>query len=119
MIGDAVLDRPLHAAAVNDFPVAQLVDTGGIEDLEILERIAIDHNDVRKIAGSHATEVCVATEDVGVVAGGVLNDLDRLEASFLLKLQLTNESEAIHLIDEPSVITDADHAALALEVAQC
>src|SRR5665811_551686 len=118
VVRDAILDGPLHAARAYDLPVTHVVDARGVEHLQILERIVVHHDQVGEEPSAHASKVGLSPQNARVVAGGVLNDLQRLKARLLLELEFSNEAETVHLINETRIVTHADQSALALEVAQ-
>ena len=93
----------MHGLAVLD-----LIDAGRIEDFQILERIAVHDDQVCLEAGAHASDLGLLAEDARVVERCMLHDLDRAEARFLMELELANEAEPVHLIDEPRVVPRAD-----------
>src|SRR5437764_234607 len=117
MIWNAILDGPLDSAAAHGLPISDLIDPGGIEHLEILEWIAVDDDEIGAEARPDASELGLLAEDARVVEGRVLNDLDGVEAGFLMQLELTQEAEAVHLVDEPRVLARAHDAAFPLELA--
>jgi hypothetical protein len=53
VVGDAILDGPLHAAGVYLFAVADFFGAGGVAHFQILQRVAVDHDQVRREAGAY------------------------------------------------------------------
>src|ERR1022692_1051241 len=118
VIGDAILDGPLHAAGVHLLAVADLFNAARVEHLQVLQRIAVDHNQVGGEPGAHAPQFLLLPEDFGVIAGVLLDDLDGVEPRLLGEFPAANQAEAVHLIDEAGIVAHADQAAAAVELAQ-
>src|SRR2546425_4770255 len=111
VIGDTVLDRPLDSAGVDGLAVSDFVDAGRIKHLQILERIAVHDDEVGCKPRADAAQLLFLAKYPRVVPSRVLNDLERIKPRFLMKLQSSNQTEAVHLIDKPSVFTCADRSA--------
>ena len=52
--GDAVFDGPFYSARLIHFAVADFFDAGWVEDFEVLERVAVDDDEVGFVADSDA-----------------------------------------------------------------
>src|ERR1039458_1756946 len=117
MVRDAVFNGPFHAAGVHGLAVADLIHAGRIEHFEILQRVSIYDDQIGGPTGSHAAQMIFLAEDFGVVAGGLLDDLERMEAGLLVQLEVAEEAEAIHLVYETGIVAHADQAAQPLELA--
>src|ERR1041385_4867009 len=104
VVGNAVLDGPLDAAGAHGLAVLDVVDTRGVQHLQVLEWVAVHDDEIRLEPLPHATELGLLAEDARVVEGRVLDDLDRVEARLLVQLELAQEAESVHLINEPGVV---------------
>src|ERR1017187_5037736 len=98
--------------------ILKIVKSSGIEHLQVLQRIAVHHQQIGQVTCPHATNVRFLTENFRVVGGGVLNNDERLESGFLVQFQLANQTETVHLINEAGIIAAADQAAALLEFQQ-
>ena len=56
-------------------------------------------------------------EQPGAVPGRVLDHFERMEAGFLVQLQLARDAEAVHRIDVAGVVAGRDQSALVRELA--
>src|SRR5512135_2463588 len=117
VIGDAVLDGPLHPAGVDGLAVLHHVHPGRVEHLEVLERVAVHDDQVGRVAGPDPPEPLFLPEDPGVVERRLLDHRDRVKPGLLVQLQLADQAESVHLVDEPRVVPHADQAAAPAEVA--
>ena len=52
------------------------------------------------------------------VGGGVLEDPERMEPGFLVKLEVAEISQSVDLVDEPGIVAHTNGAATALEFSQ-
>ena len=116
---DAVLYRPFDAAGLVHFSVAKLFNTGRIQNLEILKRIAIDDDQIGFVPNANTTDLVFLTKNLGIVTRHMLNDLERVKTRFLVKLELADQAKAIHLINKSCIFPCADQAAATLEFEQC
>ena len=71
MIDIPILDRPLHAAAPDELSVLDIKHAGGIEVLQVLERVLVDEDQVGQESPADAAQLILHSQDLGVVAGGV------------------------------------------------
>src|SRR5580698_9616308 len=102
---------------MNGLAIADFVDPGGVEHLEILERIAVDDDQVGVPTRAYAAKVVLLSQDSGVVTGGLLNDFERMESRLLVQFHAADQPEAVHLVDESGIVTHADQAAETVELA--
>src|SRR4051794_27459681 len=132
VIRDAVLDRPLDAAAVRRLhlvvraerrivrrraPVEQHhVGAVRIQQLEVLERVAVDYQQVGDEAFADLADAVFHPEQLRAVPGRVLDDLERVEPRLLVQLQLARDAEAVHRIDVAGIVSGGDEPALAREL---
>src|ERR1035437_4213103 len=118
VVRNAVLDYPLGAERADFLAVADGACAARVQHLDVLERVAVHDDEVGGPADPHVAELVFLAEYLRVVAGAVLDDLERIEAGFLVEFHLADEAEAVHLVDETRVVAAADGAALAFEVAE-
>ena len=83
MVNIAVFDGVFDAAALDKLAVFEVLGTGGVEVFEVFEGVFIDENQVGEVAFFDAAELVFHAEDFGVGFGGVLDDVDGVEAGFL------------------------------------
>ena len=83
MVDVAIFDGPFDAAALDEFAVFEVLGAGGVEVFEVFEGIFIDEDQIGEVAFFDAAELVFHAEDFGVVFGGVLDDIDGVEAGFL------------------------------------
>ena len=81
----------------------------GIEHLEILQRIPIDHQQVGDELGAHAPQAILLPENPGTIAGGLLDHLDGMKSRLLVQGQPVQQSEAGHLVSESCILAKPDH----------
>ena len=133
MIRDAVLDRPLDAAAVGVLglvaPAGRRVvgrrlaveqhDIGAVrvQQLEVLERVAVDDEEIGDEAFAHFAEPIFHADQLRAVPRRVLDHLERLESGFLVQLEFPRDAEAVHRVDVPGIVSSRNQAALSPELA--
>ena len=87
-----------------------------VEHFDVFEWIAIDDDEIGEPARTNASELVFLPQDARVVAGAVLDDLERIEPCLLVQFHLADEAVAVHLVDKSRIVATADRAAHALEV---
>ena len=102
--------------------VVQPERAGAVEDLEVLERVLLDHDQVGEESGADDAELdrraLGLVQRLGAVQGRGPHDLERVEAGLLQQLELLDVAEAVELVDEPGVRSRGDSAARVLEVVE-
>ena len=85
--------------------IVELHRTGGVEHLEILERVLIDEHHVGEQAGTDDAEVNGLAfrfvQRQRAVQRRRAHDLERMESCFLQHFQLEDVAEPVGLVDEP------------------
>src|SRR5262245_35701545 len=133
VIRDAILDRPLDAAAVCVLGLVAPADRRVIgrrlaveqhdisavraQQLQVLERVAVDDEEIGDEAFAYLAEPIFHADQLGAVPGRVLNHFERLESGFLVQLELPRDAEAVHRVDVPGIVSGRDQAALPPELA--
>ena len=91
------------------------------EQLELLERIAVDHDQVGEGAGLDDAELALVAQDLGADGGGLADDLDRLqhlgaehELAALLDLELAQKVAAVADL-HAGLLADLERAQRAVE----
>ena len=64
---------------LDHLPVTDLVDAGRVKHFEILERVAVDDDQIGFEADAHAAELAFLAQNFRVVSGRMLDDLERRE----------------------------------------
>ncbi len=111
VVGDPVLDGPFNFSGLWD------AFGFGVEDAEIGQGIAIDDEEVGEVAGAEVAEVRFLAEHFGIVGGDLLDDLEGVEAGFLMEFEGADEAEPIEVIDEACVFANGDIAPAAGKIA--
>ena len=89
-----------HLAAVHQHDVGAV----GIEQLQIVERVAVDDEQIGDEPLAHLADPIVEAEHARAVPGGVLDDLERIEAGLLVQLELARDAEPVHGIDVAGIV---------------
>ncbi len=66
-----------------------------VEQLEVLERIAVDHEQISDVALSHLAESILHADHPRPVPRGVFDHFDGLEARFFVQLEFPGDPEAV------------------------
>src|SRR5262245_57700442 len=72
VVRNAVLDGPFDSAATDLATVPNRGGPSGVEHLQVLERVAVHHDQVREMPNPHSAELVLFAEDRRVVEGRVL-----------------------------------------------
>ena len=83
----------------DDLAVDDDVGAGGIEQAQVLERVAVDDEQVGGEADAHLAEPVAQPEQPRAVDRRVRDHFEGMEAGLLVQLELAHQAEAVERVD--------------------